>query len=85
MVVIVPTSSEAKAEEKQTSPMETAQGILVSMGGVLSDEEQVWFVEPKNFNAVPSFKNNLSSAYYCDANAPPLYKLYSQYLLYDKL
>lgn len=37
------------------------------------------------FNAVPSFKNNLSLAYYCDANAPPLYKLYSQYLLYDKL
>lgn len=33
----------------------------------------------------PSFKNNLSLAYYCDANAPPLYKLYSQYLLYDKL
>ncbi|WP_232727097.1 hypothetical protein [Flavobacterium sp. 1] len=40
---------------------------------------------PAVFNAVPSFKNNLSSAYYCDANAPPLYKLYSQYLLYDKL
>jgi len=33
----------------------------------------------------PSFKNNLSLAYYCDANAPPLFKLYSQYLLYDKL
>ena len=37
------------------------------------------------FSAAPSFKNNLSPAYYCDANAPPLYKLYSQYLLYDKL
>ena len=37
------------------------------------------------FTALPSFKNNLSPAYYCDANAPPLYKLYSQYLLYDKL
>nr|WP_315195965.1 hypothetical protein [uncultured Flavobacterium sp.] len=37
------------------------------------------------FNAVPSFKNNVSLSYYCDANAPPLYKLYSQYLLYDKL
>lgn len=37
------------------------------------------------FNTVPSFKNNLSPAYYCDANAPPFYKLYSQYLLYDKL
>ncbi|PKB16008.1 hypothetical protein [Flavobacterium sp. 5] len=37
------------------------------------------------FNAVPSFKNNVSLSYYCDANAPPLYKLYSQYLLYDRL
>ncbi|MDR6843995.1 HYC_CC_PP family protein [Flavobacterium granuli] len=37
------------------------------------------------FTAVPSFKNNLCLTYYCDANAPPLFKLYSQYLLYDKL
>jgi len=37
------------------------------------------------FTAVPSFKNNVSLSYYCDANAPPLYKLYSQYLLYDML
>ena len=41
--------------------------------------------QPAVFSAVPSFKNNLSPAYYCDANAPPLYKLYSQYLFYDKL
>jgi hypothetical protein len=34
---------------------------------------------------ISSFKNNVSLSYYCDANAPPLYKLYSQYLLYDKL
>lgn len=37
------------------------------------------------FKTVPSFKNNVLLSYYCDANAPPLYKLYSQYLLYDKL
>ena len=37
------------------------------------------------FTAVPSFKNNLNFSYYCDANAPPLFKLYSQYLLYDRL
>jgi hypothetical protein len=41
--------------------------------------------QPAVFSAIPSFKNNLSPAYYCDVNAPPLYKLYSQYLLYDKL
>ena len=37
------------------------------------------------FAVTPSFKNNSSLAYYCDANAPPLFKLYHQYLLYDKL
>ena len=37
------------------------------------------------FNATPSFKNNVLLSYYCDANAPPLYKLYSQYLLYDRI
>jgi hypothetical protein len=37
------------------------------------------------FTAVPSFKNNLNLSYYCDANAPPLFRLYSQYLLYDRL
>ncbi|WP_281226698.1 HYC_CC_PP family protein [Flavobacterium aquiphilum] len=37
------------------------------------------------FEEVSNFKNNEPLAYYCDANAPPLYKLYSQYLLYDKL
>ena len=37
------------------------------------------------FEDVSNFKNNQSLTYYCDANAPPLFKLYSQYLLYDKL
>ena len=41
--------------------------------------------QPVVFMAVPSFKNNQSLTYYCDANAPPLFKLYSQYLLYDQL
>lgn len=40
---------------------------------------------PIVFTAVPSFKSNWSLSYYCDANAPPLFKLYSQYLLYDRL
>jgi hypothetical protein len=37
------------------------------------------------FATVGNFKNNSTLSYYCDANAPPLFKLYSQYLLYDKL
>jgi hypothetical protein len=41
--------------------------------------------QPVVFKSAPNFKNNQSHTYYCDANAPPLFKLYSQYLLYDKL
>jgi hypothetical protein len=37
------------------------------------------------FTAVDNFKKKSALSYYCDANAPPLFKLYSQYLLYDKL
>ncbi|WP_264565418.1 HYC_CC_PP family protein [Flavobacterium sp. N3904] len=37
------------------------------------------------FTAKDNFKNNSTLSYYCDANAPPLFKLYSQYLLYDRL
>lgn len=32
--------------------------------------------------AVISFKSNQANAFYCDSNAPPLYKLYSQYIFY---
>lgn len=38
-----------------------------------------------SFNAYSCFNSNVLLSYYCDANAPPLYKLYSQYLLYDRL
>jgi hypothetical protein len=38
-----------------------------------------------DFKSVPRFKNEVSLSYYCDANAPPLFKLYNQYLLYDSL
>jgi hypothetical protein len=41
--------------------------------------------QPTVFTTAPSFEKNQSLTYYCDANAPPLFKLYSQYLLYDKL
>lgn len=37
-------------------------------------------------SAVPaSLKNNAILEYYCDANAPPLYKLHKQYLIYEWL
>lgn len=34
--------------------------------------------------AIPSQKNKVA-AYYCDSNAPPLFKLYSQYIFYDQV
>lgn len=39
--------------------------------------------KPVAFVAVPSFKNNQVISYCCDANAPPLFKLYSQYIFYS--
>jgi hypothetical protein len=35
------------------------------------------------FLAVPNFKSNQITSYYADANAPPLFKLYSQYIFYS--
>jgi len=37
---------------------------------------------PIVFCGYSNFKNSQITTYYCDANAPPLYKLYSQYILY---
>ncbi|MFM2213479.1 MAG: hypothetical protein RL427_742 [Bacteroidota bacterium] len=37
---------------------------------------------PVLFAAVPHYKTRENTTYYCDANAPPLYLLYSQYTLY---
>ena len=34
------------------------------------------------FNTVSNFKNNSTISYQCDANAPPLFKLYHQFLFY---
>lgn len=32
--------------------------------------------------SIPKLNNNQVISYYCDANAPPLFKLYSQYIFY---
>lgn len=34
------------------------------------------------FCELPNFENNCITSYYCDANAPPLFKLYHQYIFY---
>jgi hypothetical protein len=38
---------------------------------------------PIAFLSIPNFKNNQITSYYSDANAPPLFKLYSQYIFYS--
>lgn len=38
--------------------------------------------KPPVFNQVKVSKKNQAIAYYCDANAPPLFKLYNQYIFY---
>ncbi len=34
------------------------------------------------FSSNKNFKSTQTAAYFCDANAPPLFKLYSQYIFY---
>lgn len=38
--------------------------------------------KPSLFNEVVALKRAEKTVYYCDANAPPLFKLYSQYIFY---
>lgn len=37
---------------------------------------------PVVFSEITNFENSRITAYYCDANAPPLFKLYHQYIFY---
>jgi hypothetical protein len=37
---------------------------------------------PIVFSEISNFENSRISSYYCDANAPPLFKLYHQYIFY---
>lgn len=38
--------------------------------------------QPIVFSAIKNFKNTAPESYHCNANAPPLFKLYSQYIFY---
>jgi hypothetical protein len=39
--------------------------------------------KPIAFLSIPNFKSNQIISYYSDANAPPLFKLYHQYIFYS--
>lgn len=41
---------------------------------------QYW--KPFQITSTPNFKRNSITSYFCDANAPPFFKLYSQYIFY---
>ena len=41
---------------------------------------EIW--KPLVFQTVATVAQNKLTSYYCDANAPPLYQLYSQYVFY---
>lgn len=36
-----------------------------------------------SFFSIPNFKSSQINSYYADANAPPLFKLYQQYIFYS--
>ena len=38
--------------------------------------------KPVVFSEISNFESNQITSYYCDANAPPLFKLYHQYIFY---
>ena len=41
--------------------------------------------QPIVFAPTAQFKGDSNTTYYCDAHAPPLYQLHSQYIFYDKV
>jgi hypothetical protein len=38
--------------------------------------------KPFQITSTPNFKKNSITFYFCDTNAPPIFKLYSQYIFY---
>lgn len=72
-------------DKKIVFQKKTDNGIVKSFSFQFDYVFLVTEFQPVVFQLVPNFKNNQTLSYYCDANAPPLFKLYSQYLLYDKL
>jgi hypothetical protein len=72
-------------DKKIVVQKKTDNGIVKSFSFQIDYDFLVSDYHPIVFTALPNFKNNSTLSYYCDANAPPLFKLYSQYLLYDTL
>ena len=54
--------------------------ISISFQPVFNFLFEKW--NPIVFFEIPSFESNKTTSYYCDANSPPLFKLYHQYIFY---
>ena len=59
------------------------QVIVKSFSSEVASAVLISNEKPIIFSALPSFKTNAIPSYYCDAHAPPLFKLYHQYIFYD--
>ncbi len=60
----------------------SADSILKSFSFQTADSYLIQDWKPIVFTSVSNFKNGQIATYYCDAHAPPLFKLYHQYLFY---
>ncbi|WP_396171189.1 HYC_CC_PP family protein [Flavobacterium sp.] len=57
----------------------------ITLNSITFQPDFVFLIEDWNpfiFSEVSYFENNSVASYYCDANAPPLFKLYQQYIFY---
>jgi hypothetical protein len=57
----------------------------VSLNSISFQPDFIFLFEeftPIFYSEVSIFENGRSTSYYCDANAPPLFKLYHQYIFY---
>jgi hypothetical protein len=82
---VVSTKDSCCKDKKIVIQKKTENGVFKSF----SFQLDCTFILPETptfgYTASPVFQKKEALSYYCDAHAPPLFKLYSQYLLYDTL
>ena len=61
------------------------QLIVKSFSSQITLDVLIVELKPVIFTSLASFKSGPTPSYYCDAHAPPLFKLYQQYIFYDTI
>lgn len=74
-----PCCKEEVVKQKADSQQIIVKTTQIQLDAFLSPE--VYVLPLANYDVV-SFPKKTYAAFYCNSNAPPLYKLYSQYILY---